>query len=136
MKTVFHPPAPLNEAPSPALVVFSNNTEFWWLKGLRPGFRHCFMVLDMGGQWVVYDPLSHQTKITLLPANRTIDLKAWYEERGCIAIACTTRAAPLKMAPFFLFTCVEAVKRVLGLHERAILTPWQLYKRLIKDFFP
>jgi len=136
MKTAAHAPRLPKETPSPALVVFSGETEFWWLKVLRPGFRHCFMVLEMDGQWVVYDPLSHQTKIALLPANRQIDLKAWYEDRGCTAIACATSAAPLKMAPFFLFTCVEAVKRVLGLHDRGIFTPWQLYKRLIKDFFP
>ncbi len=28
------------------------------------------------------------------------------------------------------FTCVEAAKRVLGLHDRRVVTPWQLYRRL------
>jgi hypothetical protein len=35
-----------------------------------------------------------------------------------------------KAAPFMLFTCVEAVKRVLGIHRRGIVTPWQLYQHL------
>ena len=35
-----------------------------------------------------------------------------------------------KPAPFMLFTCVEAVKRVLGIHRRGIVTPWQLYRHL------
>ena len=136
MKTVITPPPPTKEATYPALVVFSGNTEFWWLRWLKPGFRHCFMVLEMENTWVVYDPLSHQTKIALFPVSTQINLAAWYEASDCTVVPCTTTAAPPRMAPFFLFTCVEAIKRVLGIHDRRILTPWQLHKKLRSEFFP
>ena len=38
-------------------------------------------------------------------------------------------------APLMVFTCVEAVKRVLGLHRRLVFTPWQLYRHLLNDFY-
>jgi len=31
------------------------------------------------------------------------------------------------------FSCVEFIKRVLGIHSCFILTPWQLYKYLNKE---
>jgi len=38
-----------------------------------------------------------------------------------------------KQAPWMPFSCVEAVKRVLGIHKSFILTPWQLYRFLRKE---
>ena len=136
MKAITRSSLSINEEVYPALVVFSGATEFWWLRWLKPGFRHCFMILEIDNTWVVYDPLSHQTKIALFPACTQMDLVAWYEASNCIVIPCTTKTAPKKMAPFFFFTCVEAVKRVLGIHDRCIFTPQQLHKRLRSDYFP
>ena len=48
------------------------------------------------------------------------------------------RPQPKTAAPWGPFTCVEAVKRVLGVRARFILTPWRLYKFLREqnlDFF-
>ena len=48
-----------------AFVVFSGQTDLKWLKTLKPGFRHCFVLLETGGHWVVYNPLSNRTDITV-----------------------------------------------------------------------
>jgi hypothetical protein len=45
--------------------------------------------------------------------------------------AAPIRRDHLRPAPLAPFTCVEAAKRVLGLHDRRVVTPWQLYRRLI-----
>jgi hypothetical protein len=37
------------------------------------------------------------------------------------------------MAPISFFTCVEGAKRILGVHNIMIVTPWQLYKLLVKE---
>jgi hypothetical protein len=37
-----------------------------------------------------------------------------------------------KILPPMMFTCVEAVKRIIGLRGWWILTPWQLYAALAK----
>lgn len=113
-----------------AWVVFSGQTELPHLKLLRPGFRHCFLILKRGKHWVSLDPMSHVTEIGLhlLPDN--FDLPNWLKDRGHTVVATSVQKAPKKALPPTLFTCVEAVKRVLGVHNWKVLTPWQLYKHL------
>jgi hypothetical protein len=43
------------------------------------------------------------------------------------------RPAPRRPAPLRPYTCVEAVKRILGLHAPWVITPWQLYGLLRKQ---
>jgi hypothetical protein len=60
----------------------------------------------------------------------TVALGEWYRRQGLRVIETSVRAAPLRVAPLRPLTCVEAVKRVLGIHARSINTPWQLYRHL------
>lgn len=117
----------------PALVLFAGSTRLKCLRFLRQGFRHCFVAVDLEGGWVILDPLSHRTALSLVSGVSATQLIEWYESQGVRALATTTRAAPDKMAPLAPATCVEAVKRVLGIHARPIRTPWQLYTYLLKN---
>lgn len=113
-----------------AWVVFSGQTDLAWLKILKPGFRHCFVLLNDGKRWVSLDPLSNYTDIIVhhhVPPE--FDLPLWLKGRGHEVVETNINRAR-KPAPFMLFTCVEAVKRVIGLHKRFIITPWQLYRYL------
>lgn len=118
--------------PGPAFVVFSGETEIRWLKFcLKPGFRHCFLIFQDLGQWVSFDPLAHRTEIRVhadLPED--FDLPGWLVEGGHVLVRTQFFEPPARPAPFMPITCVESVKRVLGLHRRRILTPWQLYRYL------
>lgn len=114
-----------------ALVVFCDTTELWWLRFLRHGFRHCFVALGDGRSWITIDPLSHRTDIAAHPVHAGHDLAAIYRSHGLTVVETYLREAPLRPAPWRPFTCVEAVKRVLGLHEPWLLTPWQLHRFLI-----
>lgn len=114
-----------------AWVVFSGQTEISWLRFLKPGFRHCYVLLNDGERWTSFDPLSHVIEISThhhVPVD--FDLPGWLQARGNRVVAAPVRRDLTKAAPFMLFTCVEAVKRVLGIHARAIFTPWQLYNHL------
>ncbi|PZQ48702.1 MAG: hypothetical protein DI551_01055 [Micavibrio aeruginosavorus] len=114
-----------------AWVVFSGQTEISWLKFLKPGFRHCYVLLNDGERWTSLDPLSHVTEVSVhhhVPAD--FDLPGWLRTRGNRVVAAPMRRDVAKAAPFMLFTCVEAVKRVLGIHKRGVITPWQLYQHL------
>ncbi len=113
-----------------AWVVFSGQTEIPYLKILRNGFRHCFIVLRRGDHWISLDPLAHKTEIELHYLPDDFDLPYWLEARGHTVVETEFKKAPLKPLPLALFTCVETVKRVLGVHDRRVLTPWQLYKHL------
>ena len=110
-----------------AIVVFAGEASLKWLRLLRPGFRHCFVLVRRHDCWVIYDPLSHRTDLAVIAGPSMGELAEWYRERGLQAIETTVRRAPLRSAPLRPFTCVEAVKRVLGIHAPWVTTPWQLY---------
>lgn len=112
-----------------ALVVFSGRTDLLWVRWLRPGFRHCFVALNDGRHWVTVDPLSTRVEVTVQPVPADFDLAAWYRAQGLTVVE-TRAASPERPAPLAIWTCVEAVKRTIGLCDRRVLTPWQLYKRL------
>lgn len=116
-----------------AWVVFSGQTDLWWLRFLKTDYRHCYVLLQDRWQWVSIDPLSHHTHIEFHShVHRGFDLPAWLRGQGMIVVETTITEPPHKCAPFMPFTCVEAVKRLLGIHCRRIVTPWQLYQYLTR----
>ena len=48
-----------------AWVVFSGKTDLRWLGLLKPGFRHCFVLLNDGLKWMSYDPLANYTEVKI-----------------------------------------------------------------------
>ena len=120
-----------NINPQKAWVIFSGKADLPWLKCLKPGFRHCFVILNDGRNWVTIDPLLNYMDVMVHTVPAEFDLPRWLQARGHKVVE-----APLyrlkKPAPWMAFTCVEAVKRVLGIHARMVLTPWQLYRHLTK----
>lgn len=116
--------------PSLAWVVFSGHTDYAWLKILKPGFRHCYVVLKDNRQWMTIDPLFPYTEVVNHEIPLSFDLPQWLRGRGYTVVPARLNRDSVKPAPLMLFTCVEAVKRILGIHARHVLTPWQLYKYL------
>ena len=115
-----------------AWVVFSGQTDLPWLKCLKPGYRHCYVLLNDGRYWISVDPLFPHTEIIVHHVPADFDLPAWLRGRGYESIKCPVIRSLKKPAPLSLFTCVEAVKRIIGIHSWRIHTPWQLYKYLRK----
>lgn len=113
-----------------AWVVFTGKTDLPWLRLLKPGFRHCYVLLNDGANWITLDPLSNYLDVSVhrnVPS--AFNLPQWLGSRGHKVVPAKVERIR-KEAPWMLFTCVEAVKRVLGLHRRFIFTPWQLYRHL------
>lgn len=120
-----------------ALVVFSDATALPWLRLLRPGFRHCFALLRPDCGWILYQPLSHYTDIVPLGLPPEVDLAGWYRQHGFVVVPTRRRPPPKRPAPWGPYSCVEAVKRLLGIHSSWVLTPWQLYRFLCSaDHYP
>jgi hypothetical protein len=113
-----------------ALVVFAGRAGVWWLRWLRPGFRHCFAAVDDGAQWLTIDPLLHRLEIRASGLPSAFDLAAEYRRMDLIVLDIGPLPVALRSAPFGIFSCVETVKRVLGLRARWVFTPWQLYRFL------
>lgn len=125
-------PAVGEDATGTALVVFADDSSLRRLRPLRRGFRHCFVVVRSDAGWVICDPLSHRTDLAVVTGPTAGELMQWYHQCGLRVVPTRLRAAPRRPAPIRPYTCVEAVKRVLGLHAPWVLTPWQLYRRLLQ----
>lgn len=109
-----------------ALVVFSGRTGVRWLRWLKPGFRHCFVAVDDGIEWLTVDPLLHRLEIRASGLPSAFDLAAEYRRMALEVIEVVPAPVPMRRAPFGLFTCVETAKRLLGIRARWVLTPWHL----------
>ena len=121
----------LNTQAQRAWIIFTGHTEILWLRLLKPGFRHCYVLINDGKVWTSFDPLSHVIEIsTHHHIAADYDLPAWLETQGNRVIEATVRRDLNRPAPFMFFTCVESCKRYLGIHNRWIFTPWALYRFL------
>ena len=72
--------------PDEYYVVFSDHTDLWWLKFLRRGFRHCFVIIRLGDVWICADALAHKTEIMRLDIPDSFNVLQWLEEAGDIVV--------------------------------------------------
>ncbi len=121
----------IKDSTQKAWVIFSGQADLPWLKIFKPGFRHCFVLLNDGVNWLTLDPLSNYTDVCVHHVPNEFSMPLWLRDRGYKVVPAQLERSK-KPAPWMVFTCVEAVKRVLGLHNRLIITPWQLYCHLSK----
>lgn len=101
-----------------------------YLQVLKPGYQHCLVATQASGQWHLLDPLSNGMEVMMLGDVTPREIIALFCDRGCDAVAVQRRAPVMRTMPLAPFTCVEAVKRVLGIHARWVMTPWQLRRYL------
>ncbi len=118
--------------PQNILVVFSDDTDIWWLKVLRRGYRHCFVMVDTIAGWVSIDPLLRQTEIIGLGNIDHDVLTEWLISEGYTVIGATIRPLEKHVLPIPAISCVGHIKRILGITTLKVLTPWQLYNYLLK----
>ena len=112
-------------------VVFKGEADLPWLKILKPGFRHCFLIVYDGRYWLSIDPMLNYLDMRVhydVPADENLPAFLW--RQGYRVVRVRERAEPLRPAPFMVMSCVEVVKRYLGIHNPFIVTPWQLYRHL------
>lgn len=123
----------VSEHKQEAWVVFTHNTEIPWLKMLKSGFRHCFIVLNDGVRWMSIDPLAPYTDVQIYHhIDSQYALPNWLKQQGYEVVKATIDKGHRKVSPLVFFSCVETIKRILGIHQRFIVTPWQLYRFLKK----
>ena len=116
-----------------ALVVFSPEVQLWWLRFLKKGFKHCFVVLSNEDNLVVIDPLRNRTEICVMSAFPLDRMQILLEANGYITVRTRINHNMNNAVSLGIFSCVEMVKRLLGIHKASILTPYRLYKFLNKD---
>ena len=124
---------PLESGLGRAIVVFRDATEIRWLRFLKRGFRHCAVLVEVEQGWVICDAMSNKTHIKQISNRSSLEIVERLGAAYLHAIEVRVQTPPARMAPILPFTCVEAVKRILGIHAWSIVTPWQLYRHLVQD---
>jgi hypothetical protein len=136
--------APVATPVRPVLVLFCDDGGLPLLRLLKPGFRHVFVVLPLprqagrgegAGGWISVDPLIDRMELALHPPWPVHQLAGWFRAQGLTVLNLflpvpAARQHPPLAPPIAPFTCVEAVKRLLGLRAPWVLTPYQLYRHL------
>jgi len=112
-----------------ALVIFHDGPGGHWLDPLlKKGFRHCFCAVLVDGYWVEINGCSDGTVVRVI-AGTDSNLKEYYETNGCTVLS-VERGGALKL-PLVLSNCVGIVKATLGLGHFGVVTPYQLYRRIL-----
>lgn len=121
------------QMPERAVVVFAEETRLPKLRRLKPGFRHCFAYMAQPDGWIGVDPLSHRLEIRSFSGwDPEADLAGHLRGLGQCALTVPLLQPRLRLAPPLPFSCVETVKRLVGLHSWAVRTPWELFLELRK----
>ena len=118
------------EAGSRAIVVFSGDTELSLLRFLRPGFRHCYIVVEAGRYWIFVDPSSNGTGLAIFQDLTISEMASWFLSQGSTVVCCRAKAMLRRKLPIRPQTCVESIKQILSLRAPFVLTPWQLFQYL------
>jgi hypothetical protein len=112
-----------------ALVIFHDGPDGHWLDPLlKKGFRHCFCAVLVDGYWIEVNGCSDGTVVRVI-AGTDSNLKEYYETNGCTVLS-VERGGALKL-PLVLSNCVGIVKATLGLGHFGVVTPYQLYRRIL-----
>lgn len=116
-------------------IAFGGRADQFWLRCLRPGFRHCFAALHEPGRgWLVIDPLSGRLVAESLDVAPDFDLPGFYRRAGLTVLG---PFAPGKPRASWLpglvpLSCVSVCRAVLGDAAPFALTPWGLFRALEK----
>jgi hypothetical protein len=113
-------------------IVFTNETDLPVLKLLKSGFRHCFILIKTRLGFIAIDPLSNRTVVEVPEVMPEFDLPLFFKQQGCKVLAVKRSEPPPKPLLPLPCSCVETVKRLIGLRAVLIFTPYALYRYLKK----
>lgn len=111
-------------------MAFTGDCDVWALRCLKRGFRHCFALIRNANGWVVFDPMLHKTDLEFTEFDYDVDVPRALRLQGFTVVRVPSLRPVKRIFTPLPFTCVEAIKRLIGLQDFKVLTPYQLYRRL------
>ena len=112
-----------------AVVGFGGTPTLWWMRFLKKGFYHCIVALGRQNEWLIIDPLLHFTDAIMI---RNVDIKRFFKKHGYRFIEVSLNEPDYKRLRVMPYTCVETVKRFIGVEKALIFTPYGLFCYLNK----
>ena len=111
-------------------IVYEEEKNFWWQRYLKKGYSHAFIIIFDGYFWIKMEYSIGYMDIFVLPYYNENTIHDVLRGRDCtfqyVEAWRRTRYRTL-LAPW---TCIEAVKAVLGFRAWSVITPYQLYKHI------
>lgn len=115
------------------LIAYSDRTQFWSLRFLKRGFRHCLTVRQVGDYWILIDGLSNQAALAVMDARGLAAYLRLLCDNGFLVQRAWTNPAPPPRYTLMPGTCVEIAKRVLGIVSWRVWTPYQLFHHIKRN---
>lgn len=107
----------------------------WWdtVFHTREGFRHCFMLAwdEWARRWLMIDARQRVTDVLICFDFEIENLLTGLAKSKLTVVRYYLSDEHDQKPPFFLSYCSNMIARVLGLKSSLILTPYQLYRKLI-----
>jgi len=117
-----------------SVIAISGITQIPWLKLLKPGFRHCFAIIQQGEHWIICEGLSDRVQINQITTEQLPAYLASLCSNGIRLHVVRTRRSGIGGSWMFRpFTCVELVKRLCDVRDRLMFTPHQLHRFLLEQ---
>jgi len=119
------------------LIFFIDKPELrWWdhVFRTRPGFRHCFMVSwsHWAQRWLLIDWRTLNLDAMMLFPFELSELEEFAREQDATIVRYTPKQHDVtSRTPVFIY-CTTALQHFLGLSSGPILTPYRLYRKLLK----
>ena len=111
-----------------AIVVFHDRGTGFLSRFLKPGFKHCFVVVRNGNYWIVVDGGVGVPQIEVV-APGDFDFATYCRDQD-FAVIETEQRDTVPRSPFVLANCVGFTKAVLCIRAPFAVTPYRLYKHL------
>ena len=110
------------------VIFHKSNSKHWIYKYLDSFFQHVLVVSKSEGGyfWIELNPRGGNIHTNIYPANKPIR----YYYNDSVIIETWSKAYNHPQFRFWHINCVEIVKKVLGIKDLFVLTPYQLYKKI------
>ncbi len=110
-----------------------NSPWYWWNLFTRPGFEHVvlFSYSEDKGLWTYIDWSYHGLKIWLLSSNELSTIMDIFNKREATVVK-MSQGERFSESWFTSVYCVAAVRHILGIPGWTFMTPYYLYRKMIK----
>jgi hypothetical protein len=117
-----------------ALVVFTDQRQVPWLAWLRPGFRHCFVVVrDPDGEWVACDWLMGRLAFRVYGPQDPAEIVSLFLAAGHRVVEVRTSLGKNRGPWLRPMSCVEVAKQAIGRGGWRPFTPFGLFRVLRRE---
>lgn len=104
------------------------------LPWLNIEFGHCYIIWKSETCWLYLDPLMHGLLIKELPHDKGPQFIVDHSHDRMLEVKCPEPIAQFHWRPWLgMLSCVTFCKYIIGISSWKIVTPYQLFKRLVKD---